>query len=166
MTEAVIQHGSSQTECCRLLNGSVYSGSHRMSGRATVCGLTLPGPVYCEGEDVWIYHRSRPRYSPFMNTAGTKNGRLQVLRVAEKLTLHQLLMNLQLRLLMSHSLRSSRIPEEAAERHPSHPYDPPVVSVVPRPLCSSSAITDMCLNSVGWWLNISTSRYVSCRCVP
>lgn len=31
------------------------------------------------------------------------------------------------------------------------------VAACPIPLCSSSAITDMCLNSAGLWLNVSTS---------
>ncbi|KAG7232652.1 hypothetical protein INR49_008258 [Caranx melampygus] len=46
------------------------------------------------------------------------------------------------------------------------PYEPVEGAAEPRPLCSSSAITNMCLKSAGWWLNVSTNRYVSCLCVP
>ena len=70
------------------------------------------------------------------------------------------------------STRSGEI-SSAAKKHPTPcdlkrhwcAYDPPEPTEL-KPLCSSSAITDMCLKSAGWWLNVSTNRYVSCRCVP
>ncbi len=50
--------------------------------------------------------------------------------------------------------------------HLRSPYDPLGATAGPKPLCSSSAITDMCLKSAGWWLNVSINRYVSCLCEP
>lgn len=63
-------------------------------------------------------------------------------------------------------LRKSTVSENPASVRLWSPYDPLGGAAVAKPLCSSSAITDMCLNSAGWWLKVSTNRYVSCLCVP